>query len=121
MPVEGDVSASIDETGRLDAGYPARSGRQAHLVNDVRPSNAGILADPQVAIVGPDVKDIRAAGRLGQSGGTAALGSSDLGGNGFEFVAVLQGTKNEVAGAIIDPGVVSRQNERRVPVEAIRL
>ena len=84
------------------------------------PLVAAVSRDPQGAVVGADVEHVRIARRFGQRRRRAALGQRDLGRDRQQVVAAIERAEDIVARRIEDLGVVARQDERRVPVEAIR-
>ncbi len=119
MGVEADIGPALDEARRLDAGHPARPGK-ADLVCHVGPPGAAVAGDPQVAVVGAGPQDVGVARRLGQGGGGAARGARNLRRDRSGVAALLQRTEDIIAAAVADVRVVAGQDERRVPVEAIR-
>src|SRR5262249_38287335 len=117
--IEGNVAAALNVARRLDGGDPARAG-QTHLVGDVGPVLATIARYPHIAVVGADPQYLRVARWLGQGGAAATLGARDLWRDGPQAVTLLVRAEHKVAGTVEDARVVARQNERRIPVEAVR-
>ena len=120
MAVEGDVRAPLDGAGRLDRGDETGA-VEADVFGHVGPILAAVPRDPQSAVVGPDVEHVGVLRRLRQGGRAPLRGARHFGRDRPEILAAVPRPEDDVASGVIDFRVVRRQQERGVPVEAVRL
>ena len=143
MAVERHVTGPGVEMRRLDARDVRLLRHARHPIDDVLPRAAAVAADLQVAVVGAHPQDARHDGRLAdrhdvaERGGAVVLrGHRRLAVNahdgpivaadvlrqvrrGHPRVATIVRSEQPIPAEIDGRGVVPRQHERRVPVEAI--
>ena len=119
VAVEGDVARP--STARDGSMLATQHGPgRPTLLGDVRPLRAAVARHPQVAVVGAGPEHVGVARRLGQGRGAALLGARDLRRDrpaGRRPASSERKTK--LPRAVEDARVVVRQDERRVPVEAV--
>src|SRR5207249_3934089 len=82
---------------------------------------AAVAGDPDGPVVGPYVKHVRVEWRFGECRGAASVRRRDFRGDCAQFVASVERFEDKIAGGVENLRVVSGENERRFPVEAVPL
>ena len=117
MSIKRNIGAAIGITRSLDGVYLVMV-LEADFLRDVFPFTAAVAGDPQRPVIGANPKDFCIARGFGQRSRSTTIGAAYLRRDDLQLVATVQGAKHEVACVVINPRVVVREQERRLPVES---
>ncbi len=126
VPVHGHEGRALGERRTFDAADGALGRRPRQAGGRVAPLRAAVARDEEAAVVRADPQDAGLQRRLGQGGdGVAAvvarprLAARHVGADRVPLVAAVDRLEDDIASIVDRLRVVRRDQDRRVPVEAV--